>query len=186
MDFYEVPEVENDDQIEYPTDAPPSPPFDSMFNLFNWYVRYFCRQSIVDCRGYSVEFRENDFVHLVKIVDRFGKEPRNRAETIRKIKAGEFKMFNGSSRLVPNFSASRAKDRACAPSLIKAPEMIVPNWQTLGKANPGEAYIRNFGRGDRRRYRVLICGIAGRRRFPVTLFPRQRFAADEIAIILYP
>jgi len=174
MEFHEVPEIENDQQIELPTDAPPFPPLDSMLNLFSWYIRYFCRQPVVDCRGYSVEFRGEDFVHLVKLLDKFGKEPRNRAETIRKIKAGEFRMFNGSSRFPPNFSASRAKELGCALSLIKSPEMIVPNWQPLGKANPGEAYIKNFGKGERRRYRVLICGIAGRRRFPVTLFPRQR------------
>lgn len=186
MDFYEIPEVENDEQIELPTNAPPLAPLDSMLNLFNWYARYFCRSSVVDCRGYSIEFREEDFVHFVKVIDKFGKEPRNRAETIRKIKAGELKMFNGSSRFPPNFCASRAKNLGCALSLLRAPEMIVPNWQPMGKANPGEAYIRNFGEDGRRKYRVLICGIAGRKRLPVTLFPRQRFAAHEIAKILYP
>ena len=180
----EVPET--DDEIDLPDGSPPFPPLDSMLGLFNWYCRYFCRGEIRDCRDYPILFREEDFIHFVKIIDRFQKEPRNRAETVRQIKAGEFKMFHGTPHSPPNFSRQRAKELGCALSVIKAPDMIVPNWQPMGKANPGEAYIRNFGKAGRRRYRVLICGIAGKRRLPVTMFPRQRFAEDEIRIKLWP
>ncbi|HET9099494.1 MAG TPA: hypothetical protein VFN62_03810 [Acidobacteriaceae bacterium] len=179
--------VETDDvEFELPQAAPPFPPLDSMLNLFKWYERHFCRAEITDCRNFPVEFCEGDFVHLVKIVDRYGKEPKNRADTIRRIKAGEFKMFNGTRHSPANFSVQRAKDLACALAVIQDPWMIVPNWQPLGKANPGEAYIRNFGKDGRRRFRVLICGVTGRRRSPVTMFPRQRFAAEEILIKLWP
>lgn len=139
--------IEADDfEFELPDGGPPFPPLDSMLNLFKWYERHFCRAEIIDCRNFPVSFCEEDFVHLVKIVDRYGKEPRNRADTIRRIKTGEFKMFNGTRHSPANFSVRRAKDLVCALSVIQDPQMIVPNWQPLGKANPGEAYIRNFGK----------------------------------------
>jgi hypothetical protein len=81
---------------------------------------------------------------------------------------------------------SEQKNFGCALSILREPDMVVPNWQPMGKANPGEAYIRDFGKNGRRRFRVLICGIAGRKRLPVTMFPRQRFAEDEIGIKLWP
>lgn len=175
-----------DDEMELPDGSPPFPPLDSILNLFNWYCRHFCRGEIRDCRNYLVSFREEDFIHLVKIVDRFQKEPKNRSEAVRQIKAGEFKMFHGTRHSLPNFSLQRAKELGCALSVLRQPDMVVPNWQPMGKANPGEAYIRDFGRNGRRRFRVLICGIAGRKRLPVTMFPRQRFAEDEIGIKLWP
>jgi hypothetical protein len=179
--------IKEDDEaeIEFPAGTP-VPPLDSMLNLFNWYCRYFCRGAIEDCRGLRVQFREEDFVHLIKLIDRYGKEPKNRSEAIRQIKAGELKFFHGTKRFPPNFSLRRARDLACAMIVVRDPTIIVTNWQPLGSANPGEAYIRNFGKDKRRRYRVLICGIAGKKRNPVTMFPRQRFANDEISIILWP
>jgi hypothetical protein len=136
--------------------------------------------------GVLVEFREEDFVHLVKIVDRYQREPKDRVDTVRRIEAGEFKMFRATKHFPANFSLQRAKELACALSTVREPEMIVPNWQPLGRANPGEAYIRNFGKDGRRRFRVLVCGIAGRRRLPVTMFPRQRFADNKVIIKLWP
>jgi hypothetical protein len=186
MENSELQEVNTDDEIELPNGSPPLPPLNSMLSLFNWYSRYFCRPKIRDCRGYLVEFREDDFVHLVKIVDRNQIEPKDRVDTVRRIKAGEFKMFHATKHFPANFSIQRAKELVCALSVIRDPEMIVPNWQPLGKANPGEAYIRNFGKDGRRRFRVLVCGIAGRRRLPVTMFPRQRFADNEVIIKLWP
>ena len=178
--------VDPEEGIELPEGSPGLPPLDSMRNLFRWYERHLCLSEIVDCRGFPVTFRPEDFVHLVKLTDRYGQEPKNRAETIRKIKAGEFKMFAATKHSPSNFSPQRAKELACAASLIRDPLMIVPNWQPLGKANPGEAYIRDFGRDGRKRYRVLICGIAGKRRTPVTLFPRQRFADNELLLTHWP
>jgi hypothetical protein len=179
-------ELESDGDIELPNGSPPFPPLDSMITLFEWFSRYFCRGGFRDCRNFLVEFREEDFIHLMKTTDKYQDEPRNRLDTIRKIKAGEFKMFYGTAHSPANFSIHRAKELTCAISTIRAPEMIVPNWQPMGKANPGEAYIRNFGKGGRRRYRVLICGIAGKRRIPVTMFPRQRFNENETLIKLWP
>ena len=64
--------------------------------------------------------------------------------------------------------------------------MIVPNWQALGSAIPGDAYIKRFGVGEQGRYRVLICGHHGTRRRAVTIFPRERFSDLEIGKQLWP
>jgi hypothetical protein len=178
--------VETDDEIELPEGSTPLPPLSSMLDLFNWYKRYFCQPSLRDCRGYKVDFREDDFIHLVKITDKYGKEPKHRPDAVRKIKSGELKMFLGTKHFPPNFSIQRAKELVCAVAILEKPEMIVENWQPLGSANPGEAYIRNFGKDGRRRFRVLICGLAGTKRLPVTMFPRQRFRREETANILWP
>src|SRR5260370_25717642 len=94
--------ADDSDDLELPPGSP-FPPLDSMLGLFNWYSRAFCRSAIRDCRGYSVLFREEDFVHLVKVKDRYGKEPKHRADAVRRIKAGELKMFCGGARSAPNF-----------------------------------------------------------------------------------
>ena len=160
-------------------------PTTSMLDLFNWYKRNLCQAALEDCRGYRVTFREEDFVHLIKLVDRYGEEPRNREAAISNIKSGQIRFFFGGRHSPPNFSIERAKQLSLVRSIIRDPWRIVENWQPMGRANPGEAYIRNFGSG-RARYRVLICGIAGRKRIPVTLFPRQRFSAGELHLGLWP
>jgi len=58
-----------------------------------------------------------------------------------------------------------------ARPIIEAPTMIVPNWQAMGRAIPGDAYIKNFGTDAQTIYRVLICGHAGKKRWAVTIFP---------------
>jgi hypothetical protein len=51
----------------------------------------------------------------------------------------------------------RAQELTWARSIVESPTMIVPNWQIMGRANPGDAYIKIFG-ADRPVYRVLVCG----------------------------
>ena len=186
MPDQEVEDEETTNGLLFPEGALPAVPLDSMISLFNWYRRHFCRGGIRDCRGFQVEFREEDFIHLIKLVDHYGTEPKNRTDAVRRIKSGELKLFDGSDKWPANYSIQRAKELACALLLVTSPDTIVKNWQPMGKANPGEAYIRNFGVLGRRRYRVLVCGIAGTRRLPVTAFPRQNFTKEEIAAKLWP
>jgi len=70
-------------------------PVTSLFELFGWYKRNLCDRSFKDPRGYWVQFEETDFVHLIKLKDSFGKEPRNARMTIEQIKSGRIK-FNPS------------------------------------------------------------------------------------------
>lgn len=155
-------------------------PLTSMIELFTWYKRNLCQPDIRDCRGHRVRFLDTDFVHLIKLVDKYRKEPKNKGMTIKQILCGRVELRAG------RFDVRRAKELVLARSIIEEPSMIVPNWQVMGRANPGEAYIRNFGTEECPKYRVLICGFAGIIRRPVTIFPRERFAQREISRIIWP
>ena len=173
-----------------PHEAPPPPewaegtpavlPVTTLLDLFYWYRHNLCGKEIVDPRGYRVTFLDTDFVHLIKLTDKFGKEPKNRRMTIEQILFGRI-------TLNPNrIQIRRAQELSWARSIIESPTMIVPNWQAMGRAIPGDAYIKNFGTESQPIYRVLICGHAGKKRWAVTIFPRERFADREIATVLWP
>jgi hypothetical protein len=177
---------DSEEELVLPAEIKDFPPLTSMLDLFNWYLRNLCQPELRDCRGYRVLFREEDFVHLIKLVDRYGREPRNRTMAVANIKSGQLKLFHGGRRTPANFSLQRAKDLVIARSLVERPDMIVPNWQSIARGNPGDAYIRNFGSESRARYRVLICGYGGQKRLPITIFPRQRFSERETSVKLWP
>jgi hypothetical protein len=156
-------------------------PIESMAELLIWYQINLCGKELIDPRGYRVHFQDTDFVHLIKLVDKFGNEPRNRRMTIEQICSGRIQLRRD------RFEVRRAQELSWARSIVETPDMIVPNWQIIGRANPGDAYIKNFGAaGERKVYRVLICGHAGKKRWAVTIFPRERFAEREIATVLWP
>jgi hypothetical protein len=170
---------------------PPTPPawaegtpaqiqITTLLDLFNWYRLNLCGQEILDPRGSRVSFLETDFVHLIKLTDKYGKEPKNRRMTIEQIQSGRITL--NPSRI----QIRRAQELSWARSIIESPTMIVPNWQAMGRAIPGDAYIKNFGTESQPIYRVLICGHAGKKRWAVTIFPRERFADREIANVIWP
>jgi len=152
-------------------------PITTLLDLFNWYRINLCRKEILDPRGRRVSFLDTDFVHLT---DKNGKEPKNHRMTIEQIQSGRI-MLNPS-----RIQIRRAQELSWARLIIEAPTMIVPNWQAMGRAIPGDAYIKNFGTDAQPIYRVLICGHAGKKRWAVTIFPRERFADREIATKLWP
>jgi hypothetical protein len=156
-------------------------PVVSGLQLLEWYCTNLCRKELIDPRGQRVGFLDTDFIHLIKVTDRYGDEPRNRRMAVEQLRSGRLNLLPG------RFDVRRAQELSWAASIIESPTMIVPNWQIMGSANPGDAYIKNFGiEGGRAIYRVLICGHAGRKRRAVTIFPRERFAEREIHPILWP
>jgi hypothetical protein len=173
-----------------PVETPQSParaegtpavlPITTLLDLFNWYRRNLCCGEIMDPRGCRVSFLDTDFVHLIKLTDKYGKEPKNRRMTIEQILSGRITL--NPSRI----QIRRAQELSWARQIIESPTMIVPNWQAMGRAIPGDAYIRNFGTEAQPVYRVLICGHSGKKRWAVTIFPRERFADREIATVLWP
>lgn len=155
-------------------------PITTLLDLFNWYLLNLCGREIIDPRGCRVSFLDTDFVHLIKLTDKYGKEPKNRRMTIEQIQSGRITL--NPSRV----QIRRAQELSWARSIIETPTMIVPNWQAMGRAVPGDAYIKNFGTERQPIYRVLICGHAGKKRWAVTIFPRERFADREIATLIWP
>jgi hypothetical protein len=170
---------------------PPAPPalaedtrallsITTLLDLFNWYRLNLCGKEIIDPRGCRVTFLDTDFVHLIKLTDKFGKEPKNRRMTIEQIQSGRITLIPGRIQI------RRAQELSWARAIIENPTMIVPNWQAIDRAIPGDAYIKNFGSESQPAYRVLICGHAGKKRWAVTIFPRERFADREIATLIWP
>jgi hypothetical protein len=155
-------------------------PITTLLDLFNWYCQNLCGREILDPRGYRVSFLDTDFVHLIKLTDKYGKEPRNRRMSIEQIRSGRITLNPGRMQI------RRAQELSWARSIIEHPTLIVPNWQALGHAIPGDAFIKDFGAEGQSIYRVLICGHAGKKRWVVTIFPRERFAEREIATVLWP
>ena len=149
--------------------------------LLHWYRLNLCARVMLDPRGQRVQFLDTDFIHLIKLTDKFGNEPRNRQMTIDQIQSGRYQLKLG------RFELRRAQELSWARSIVESPTMIVPNWQIMGRANPGDAYIKDFGTaGGRSIYRVLICGHSGLKRRAVTIFPRERIAESEMRKILWP
>jgi hypothetical protein len=162
-------------------DGTPAPlAITTLLDLFTWYRLNLCGREIVDPRGIRVTFLDTDFVHLIKLTDKYGKEPKNRRMTVEQIQSGRIVLNPGRIEI------RRAQELSWARSIIEVSTMIVPNWQAMGRAIPGDAYIRNFGTEAQPIYRVLICGHAGKKRWAVTVFPRERFAEREVAIKLWP
>lgn len=163
------------------SDTPALLPIVSGRQLLQWYRANLCGRSFIDPRGQRVRFLDTDLIHLIKLLDRYGCEPRNRRMAIDQLESGRLSLVPG------RFDIRRTEELTWARRIIEAPTRIVPNWQVMGRANPGDAYIRNFGiDGGRPIYRVLICGHEGLRRRAVTIFPRERFAEHEVQRILWP
>jgi hypothetical protein len=102
-------------------------PINSMAELLDRYQVNLCGKELIDPRGYRVHFLDTDFVHLIKIVDNYGKEPRNRRMTIDQIRSGRITLVR------QRIDIRRTQEPAWARSIIESPTMIVPNWQVMGK-----------------------------------------------------
>jgi len=124
---------------EWAEGTPAVLPITTLLDLFNWYRQNLCGRGIVDPRGCRVTFLDTDFVHLIKLTDKYGKEPKNRRMTIEQIQSGRITL--NPSRI----QIRRAQELSWARPIIESPTMIVPNWQAMGRAIPGDAYIKNFG-----------------------------------------
>jgi hypothetical protein len=165
---------------ELPEGAPAYLPLNSLLELLTWYRLNLCRCDLRDPRGYRVLFPEPEFVHLIKLVSKHGEEPKNRPLTIEQIDCGRVQLVAG------RFTVQRARELSWARLIVIDPWKILPNWQVLGRANPGEIYVRNFGSEREPVLRSLVCGIAGKTRRVVTHFPREHFSKQVLATAIWP
>lgn len=113
-------------------------PLDSLAALFQWYLRNLCKPEIRDCRGYRVRFLETDFVHLIKLIDQYGRKPKNRRMTIDQIGSGRVQLVQG------RFDVRRAQELSWARSILQQLTIIVPNWQVMGKAKSGRGVYQEL------------------------------------------
>lgn len=153
-------------------------PLRNMQELLQWYRVNLCEAELRDPLGCRVRFLPENFIHLIKLTNKFGQEPKNARLALEQIESGRIKLVAG------RFDAQRAPELSWIRLIATDPSMIVPNWAALGRGD--EAYIRNFGTVEAPIYRVLVCEIIGTIRQAVTVFPRERVGATELARILWP
>ncbi len=162
---------------------PSLPALDSTRVLFEWYTRHLCNAKLRDPRGLRVCFGENEFIHLIKLTHKFGKEPRNKKLAISQIRRDRFPLRHGDTA---NYDRERVQNLGYAGVLVQEPDFIVKNWQARGKAYPGEVYVRDFGSSGKRKYLTLVCAIAGAKRVPVTMFAKQSITHMDAMPRLWP
>lgn len=147
--------------------------------LLKWYETNLCGAQLIDPRGYRVRFNLDDFIHLIQLKNKYGKEPKNRRLAIEEIKRGGMKCETR------RFDQQRAMELAWARQISTQPDCICSNWQVLGSGN--EMYIKDFGGAAHLpKYRVLVCKVRGTTRQVVTLFPRERIGEKELRGQVWP
>jgi hypothetical protein len=150
-------------------------PLDNIQDVFQWYENNLCNVELRDPRGYRVRFKREHFVHLIKLTNKYGREPRNRTLIIEQIECGELEFIEG------RFNRQRASEIPWAVELATQPDCICPQWQALGTGD--EAYVRNFGTVELPQWRVLICKVIGETRHFSTIFPRELSNKDIEAAV---
>lgn len=149
-----------------------------MIELYEWYRLNLCETELTEIRGNRVKFLPENFVHLIKLKNKFGKEPRNARLALDDIMRGRITLKAGQ------FDTQRASELCLARMIAQEPDRICVNWKADGHS--GEAYIKNFGTLIKPRYRVLICAIKGTIRRPVTIFPRDHISGKELYTQVWP
>lgn len=153
-------------------------PLSDLRELLRWYRTNLCEAVIRDSRGYRVRFLAANFVHLIKLTNKYGQEPKNAQTALDEIERGRIKLTAG------RFDPQRTRELSWIKFIAADPWRIVANWQVLGRGD--EAYIRNFGSEENPIYRVLVCEVIGTTRQAVTVFPRERIGENELRCILWP
>ena len=138
-------------------------PLNTIQETLEWYEQNLCNVDLRDPRGFRVRFKVEHFVHHIKLLNRYGTEPKNRLLAISEIRSGKIKFVPG------RYSAQRASEIPWAVELATAPTHVVANWQALGSGD--ENYVRNFGNESMPQWRVLVCKVIGQTRHFSTLFP---------------
>jgi hypothetical protein len=152
-------------------------PLDNIQDVLQWYENNLCKVELRDPRGHRVRFQVEHFIHLIKLTNKYGQEPKNRRLAIEEIRSGKIQFVAG------RFSEQRASEIPWAVELATQPECVCPNWQALGSGD--ENYVRNFGTESSPQWRVLVCKVIGETRHFSTLFPRD-VREKHLAVKIWP
>jgi hypothetical protein len=94
-------------------------PLNSIKELLEWYEKNVCNTELRDKRGFRVRFKVEHFIHLIKLTNKYGKEPKNRKLAIAEIRAGKLQFVAG------RFSPLRASEISWATELVTAMSKIL-------------------------------------------------------------
>jgi hypothetical protein len=152
-------------------------PLDSIQDVLQWYEANVCNKELRDPRGFRVRFQVEHFIHLIKLTNKYGKEPKNRKAAIEDIRSGKIRFVED------RFNPQRASELSWAAELAADPYRICPNWQAMGSGD--ENYVKNFGTEKYPQWRVLVCKVIGQTRHCSTIFPRD-LHAKQLDLRLWP
>jgi hypothetical protein len=158
--------------------TPPLIVLGTIQELLAWYETNLCSAQLTDPRGYRVRFNADEFVHLIKLITRYGQEAKNRRLAIEEIRKGAIKFEAGQ------FNEQRASELIWAKEIVMAPNLICENWQVLGSGRGN--YIKDFGGISSHKYRVLICKVRGQKRQALTIFPLENLGEKELRCQIWP
>jgi hypothetical protein len=106
----------------------PAPlPLNDARDLLRWYRVNLCEAVIEDPRGYRVRFLPANFIHLIKLTNKHGQEPKNARLALEEIEKGRIRLVAG------RFDPQRTAELTWIRLVASDPLMIVPNWQALGR-----------------------------------------------------
>ncbi len=108
-------------------------PLDTLQAVLEWYEINLCNTHLRDPRGFRVRFKPEHFIHQIKLLNKYGKEPKNRRLAIEEIRSGKIRFVPG------RYSAQRASEIPWAVELATKPDCICRNWQILGSGD--ENYV---------------------------------------------
>ena len=158
--------------------APALLSLDDIRDTFRWYRLNLCEAELRDPRECRVRFLPENFIHLIKLTNKYGAEPKNARMALEEIERGRIKFAAG------RFDPQRTAELSWVRLIIVDPWRIVRNWQVLGRGD--EAYIRNFGTNESPTFRVLVCEVIGTVRQAITVFPRERTGEKELQEVVWP
>ena len=87
-------------------------PLDDIRDLLRWYRLNLCEIELRDPRGFRVRFLPENFVHLIKLTNKFGVEPKNARMAIQEIERGRIKFARGACVGVDCANATGASDQS--------------------------------------------------------------------------
>jgi hypothetical protein len=146
--------------------------------LYDWYKAHLHGAVIIDPRGFRIRFLRENFIHLIKLKNKYGQEPRNPRLAIKEIEKGRIQLVNG------RFDRQRVMELPWARVLATRPDCICKNW--VSTALGDEAYVKNFGTSEAPLLRILICQILGKSRGVVTIFPRRTLGILDLRDQIWP
>jgi len=134
--------------------------------LLEWFRVNLSNRDFTDPRHYRVRFNFYDFIHFIKLTNKYAEEPKNRRAAVEDIQRGRIHFVAG------RFDDQRASELSWASEVAANPDFICANWNPEGEGD--ECYVKNFGgAGLPNKYRVLVCLVQGTTRYAITIFPSE-------------
>jgi hypothetical protein len=139
-----------------------------------WYKAHLCAPNFLDFRGHRVQFRDESFPHLIKLLQKDStREVKNPQKHILEIQNG-----TATNADYGGYQAYRFRRFTALPMIIERPDSVLEltGQRMVGKKRSGDTlYIKQFLNVPRScRFEILVCRrVAGDRLEVVTCHPQD-------------